>query len=258
MLFKRNEMRSLRSEVGYNGMMLYTLDQEQVCIAYNVNGENYTLRNEPAIYWKIKEDNFHCNYSDNYSKKELTFLIIRVILEIGIPTIILNICSYLNLLTPHTRGSLFFFLLSLGYILECSIFKGLKRRKSIQGKFLLSWRGALNMALNALEKKNYPPTLEEIKKCSIYRINKDYHLSPNEISSIFFLFLSIALLMPTGLSLIISIPILIFLFCLAYKTALFGLLRLTFVVTPDLCELKMAKDLIDFWYSVSYKKTPVK
>lgn len=253
MLFKkRNEIRSIRSDVGYHGMMLYSPDQEQVCIAYDVNGDTYTLRAESAFFWKGKEDCFHYNsYHENYNDKESTYLLVRLMSEGLIPIIILCICNYLNLLTPYLSTGIYFFLISFGYILEYSILKGLKRRKSMKGIFLLRWRGALNMALNAFEKKNYPPTLEEIKKCSIYRINRDYHLSPDEVCALLFLFFSILFFMPNKLALIVAIPILIFLFLLAYKTALFGLLRLTYVATPNVYELKMARDLIEFWYSVS-------
>ena len=251
MLLKRNEIRSIRSDVGYNGMILYTPDQEQVCIAYDANGDTYTLRNEPAIFWKEKEDSFHYSYYEN-NKKEATYLLIRVILEFIAPIIIVGICTSFNLLTPSLRAGIYFFLFSFGSILENSILIGLKRRKSMKGIFLLKWRGALNMALNAFEKKHYPPTLDEIKKYSIYRINRDYHINPGEILALFFLFLAMAFFMPSKLALIVAIPILIFLFWLSYKTALFGVLRLTYVATPDVYELKMARDLIEFWYSVSY------
>lgn len=246
--------RSIRSEVGYNGMMLYTPDQEQVCIAYDdANGDTYTLRNEPAIFWKEKADSFHyrCYEIYNYNK-EATYLLIRVILEFWVPFIIVGICTYLNLLTPYFRAGIYFFLFSFGSILENSILIGLKRRKSMKGIFLLKYRGALNMALNAFEKKHYPPSLEEIKKYSIFRININYHLYPGEILALFFLFLSMAFFMPSKFALIVVIPILVFLFLLACKTALFGVLRLTYVATPDVYELKMARDLIEFWYSVSY------
>lgn len=254
MLFKKkNTLRSIRSGVGYNGMLLYTPDKKQVCIAYDVTGTSYTVRNEPATSWQIKEDFFHDNYHDSYTRKEFNFLLVRLTLEILIPVIFLVVCNRMNLLPFRSRIGIYLLLVSLGYILEYSIIRGLKRKQTKKGNMIMKWRGALNMALNAFDKKQSPPTLEEIQKCYIYRINPEYGLSPGEISSIFFMFLSILCFIPTLTIQLISIPILFCIFVLAYKTALFGVLRLTFVTTPDLYEIKMARDLIAFWYSVSYK-----
>lgn len=253
MLFKKKNTRSIRSRVGHNGMLLYTPDEKQVCIAYDSTGDSYTVRNEPATLWQIKEDNYHDSYLDSYTKKEFNFLLVRLILEIFIPIVFISICNKMNILPVRSRAGIYLLLFSLGFILEYSIIKGLKRRKTEKGRRIMKWRGALNMTLNAFDKKEIPPTLEEIQKCSIYRVNTEYHLSPGEIVAIFFLFLAISCFMPTLTIQLVSIPILFGIFIFAYQTALFGVLRLTFVTTPDLYELKMARDLIDFWYLVSYK-----
>ena len=65
MLFKMKNTRSIRSGVGHNGMLLYTPDRKQVCIAYDSTGDSYTVRNEPATLWQIKEDNYHDSYLDS-------------------------------------------------------------------------------------------------------------------------------------------------------------------------------------------------
>lgn len=253
MVKKRNE---IRSTVGSRGMMIYTPDQSQVCIACDLNGDSYNIRNEPAYLWEGREELFHITYEENYLPRESIGLIIRLLVEfmaVGFLGPILRVTKIFS-----ERQSIGIVLLAYGliYILEFSIFRGLQRRKSERGRMLLRLRGALNKAINAFEKKGKEPTLEDVKKASIFRADRDRYLQPHELAGIFLVFAAISFFMPTVILQIISIPILVFIMIMAYKTSLFGVLRLTYVAPPNQYELKMAQNLVEFWYSVSYKDSP--
>ena len=253
MIKKKNE---IRSAIGNRGMMIYTPDQTQVCIAYDLNGDSYSIRNEPAEFWKAREELFHINYHDKYTPKEIRNLIIRLIVEFMTAGFLPTILREMSNLLPRQIVGISFFSYALIYILEFSIFKGLKRRKSERGRMLLRWRGALNKAINAFEKNGRVPTFDEVEKASMYRSDRYCHIDSYEISGILFTFASISFFMPTVRLQIMSIPILIFITILACKTSLFGVLRLTYVAPPEPYELKIACNLVDFWFSVSYKDSP--
>ena len=246
---RKNQIRSC---VGPSGMLIYTPDQMQVCIAYDVNGSRFTLRNEPAYCWSGKEELFKLTYFDEHTKKETIFLVIRFFIEFfGVSFLPIFLKQYLPV---RQIIGLHFFLFATIYIFEFSILKGMQRRKSEKGRALLRWQGALNKAINAFEKKN-ELSFEEIKKASKYRDYKDIYMEPYEIAGIFFFFVSISFFMPTILLQFMSIPILVILAINAYKTSFFGILRCTYVAEPEEYELKMAHSLIEFWNSVSNSNT---
>lgn len=114
-------------------------------------------------------------------------------------------------------------------------------------------RGALNKALNAFEKKGDVPTFEEIKAASLYRGDRDRFLEPYEILGIICLMVSISFFSPTLWIQIVSIPFVLVLTWIAYKTSIFGVMKLTSVVEPEDYEMKMAGDLVYFWYTISFK-----
>ena len=68
--------KMIRSSVVPAGMLIYTPDQKQVCIAHNVNGNHYTLRNEPAFFWDGQEELFRLTYFDEYTRRESIFLFV--------------------------------------------------------------------------------------------------------------------------------------------------------------------------------------
>lgn len=244
----------IRSCVGPTGMLIYTPDQEQVCIAYDVNGNQFTLRNEPAFCWYGKEELFKLKYFDEYSEKETIFVVIRFIIEFfGASFLPLFLKSYISI---RQVIGLYFFLFATIYILEFSILKGIQRRKSKKGRALLRWQGALNKAINAFE-KNEELSFEDVKKASIYRKYKDCFMEPYEIVGVLFFFVSISFFMPTILLQLISIPVLISLTITAYQTSFFGILKLTYVAEPEEYEMRMAHSLIEFWKSVSYSNAPI-
>ena len=72
----------IRSTVGVHGMMIYTPDQSQVCIAYDKNGDGYTIKNEPACLWEGKEEIFHSFCSDSYVERGMLSTLIRLTCEI--------------------------------------------------------------------------------------------------------------------------------------------------------------------------------
>lgn len=246
MLFRKSKIRSLKSGVGYNGMFLYTPNQRNVCIA-SIKGDDYTIRSESQNSWVIKEDYFM--YDSSYTNQVSKLQLFRVIFEFMVPVIFLIISTFMDLLDLRMRTGIYFLLIDLGYILEYLIIKRLSKKKSLH----LKLRRALNMALNAFEKKNSPPSLEEIQKCSFFRWNR-YAMSPGETMIIIFSLLVIFFVMPTFKMQLIALPLLICIFVLAFKTAFFGVFLLADVASPNTYEMKIARDLIDFWYS-SYKKS---
>ena len=253
-MLKRKER--IRSTVGFNGMMIYTPNQEQVCIAYASNEDLYSIRNEPAIFWRGREELFHLKKFDKYSPKEIRNTIMRITVEGLLIILIQRFLNNTTLFSIRTVIGINLLLYAVFYILELSIFKGIHRRKSERGRALLKWRGALNMAINAFEKHGRVPTLEEVNSSSKYRANPDYFMEPHEMVSISFIFIAISFFMPTITIQIISIPILICIAISAYKTSLFGVLRLTYVLAPDLYEKRMARDLVEYWHSISHKDSP--
>ena len=247
--------KMIRSSVGPTGMLIYTPDQKQVCIAYNVNGNHYTLRNEPAFFWDGQEELFRLTYFDEYTRKESIFLFVRLIIEF----MVVGFLPYFlqNHISTRQLIGLTFFLFSMIYIFEFAILKGIQRRKSKKGLALLRWQGALNKAINAYEKTQKAPSLKEVQNASIYRKYKDDYEEPNEVAGVIFFFISVSFFMPTVLLQIISIPILIYLTLYAYKTSFFGILRCTYAIEPPLYEMQMACDLIDFWLTISNSNTPI-
>lgn len=245
----------IRSTVGARGMMIYTPDQSQVCIAYDVDGDKYTVKNEPACLWETKEELFHAFLFDEYTTKETIFIFIRLSLEILFATFLpMVLKNFFDLPVKYYIGFYFSFY-SFIYLLEFSILSGLHRRKSRRGQDILRWRGALNKAINAFEHYHRPPQQDEIKRASIYRHDKDRYMKPHEVSGVFFAFLSVPFFMPNIALSIISIPIVILIAIMAYQTSFFGLLKLTSVAEPTKYEIQMAETLIDYWYSISYKNT---
>lgn len=245
----------IRSSVGPTGMLIYTPDQKQVCIAYDVKGNHYTLRNEPAFFWDGREELFRLKYFDEYTMKESIFLFVRLIVEFMVAGFLPYFLQ--NHVPTRQLIGLTSFLFSMIYIFEFAILKGFQRRKSKKGLALLRWQGALNKAINAFEKTHKSPSLKEVQKASIYRKYKDDYEEPNEVVGVLFFFISVSFFMPTVLLQIISLPILILLALYAYRTSFFGILRCTYVIEPDLYEMQMARDLIDFWLEVSNSNTPI-
>lgn len=247
----------VRSAIGRSGMMIYTPNQREACIAYENGESSYTIRNESAFFWSGREELFHITYCNDYTKKEERNFLLRIAIELIIIYILpfLLVDSIANL-SIRTRIGIQLLLISFFYILEFSILKGFHRRKFEEGKKMAKMRGALNKAINAFEKINKVPTLEEIRKASIYRMNPNYHLLPQEIASVIFIFTAISFFMPTVTIQIITIPVLIWLMLLGLKTSLFGILTLSYTMAPETYELEMASDLIAFWFSVSYKDSP--
>ncbi len=249
----------IRSVVGYKGMIIYTPDQKQVCIAYDKDGNSYNIRNEPSFLWYGKEELFYLTYIEERTPKESRNLFIRLILEflvIGFLPYLLSMLNIFTFLKPRQIMGMQMALCAIVFIIEFSIWKGIKKRKSENEKVLLKWRGALNMAINSFEKQGKPPTLEEAKKSSIYRADRNYNMHPNEIVGIIFVFLSISFFMPTVLIQLITLPVLILVAKMAFSTSLFGIMSLTNVLFPELYELKMACDLVEFWYEISFN-TPI-
>lgn len=245
----------IRSSVGPTGMLIYTPDEQQVCIAYDVNGSRYTLRNEPAFLWSGKEEIFRLSYFDNYTEKEAIFLSIRLLVEfLGVSFLPQFLKDYVPI---RQIIGLYFFLFAAIYIVEFAILRGRQRRKSERGRALLRWQGALNKAINAFEKKHELPSFEEIQKASKYRGYKDSYMEPHEIVGVLFFFVSISFFMPTVFWQLVSIPVLVLLTISAYRTSFFGILRCTYVAEPEIYESQMAHSLIEFWESVSNSNTIV-
>lgn len=245
----------IRSSVGTRGMMIYTPDQSQVCIAYDINGDNYTIKNEPACLWEGKEELFHAFLYEEYTTKETICIFVRLALEILFATFLPIILKHFFDIPARLYIGFYFSFYSFIYLLEFSILAGLHRRKTKAGQSLLRWRGALNKAINAFEKYHRPPLKHEIERASIYRHDKDRYMKPHEISGVFFAFLSVPFFMPTIALSIISVPILILLIIVAYQTSFFGLLKLTSVAEPTEYEIQMSENLMDYWFSLSYKNT---
>lgn len=248
-----NLKKEIRSTVGPRGMMIYTPDQSEVCIAYEMSGSSYTLKNEPAYLWEGREELFHLRNFEEYSGKEALILTVRFAIELFIATFLPGVLSNAVQLRTRTTIGLSFLLYSLVYIFEFSIMRGLKKQKSEKGKSIMRWRGALNKSINAFEKKKDLPTVDEIKSANLYRSDKDRYMEPCEISGIFFLMIAVSFFMPTLIIQLISIPLIICFTILVYKTSMFGLMRITHVLEPGDYEIQMASDLICFWYTISYK-----
>lgn len=245
----------IRSTVGIEGMMIYTLDRQQVCIAYDVDGRSYLLRNEPAGLWIGREELFHMTYHGDDTLNGIRSLFARMLAYALVLTTMPWLLNLFNLPSRQKAG-IQLLMMSFIYIFEFSILKGIHQRNSERGRRSLRLRAALNMALNAFEQKGEVPTLQEMKKASIYRGNPDYHMKEYEMVAILFTFCSIWLFLPTTLMQIVSIPILIYGLIKAFRTSLFGLLKITYVMAPNSYEMEMACDLIEFWFSISCKDSP--
>lgn len=251
--------KTIRSTAGRKGMMLFTLDQKEVCIAYDIDGENYTLRNEPAIFWKNREEAYEVIHMDYCEPKKARKKLIRIILEVIFLGCLPAILTKMRIVSPFYCAGICFLLWGIFYLLEFNILKDVQRKKTPQGMQKAKYRGALNKALNSMEKTGINSlTLEQVKKASLYRKDRNYNLKPEEIDGIFFLFLSVWCFMPSVTLRIASIPVLIIMMIWAYKTSLFGLLTLTSVAKPDEYEIKMAYELVKFWHDISYSELPEK
>lgn len=244
--------KKIRSVTGPQGMMIYTPDGKQACIADKITGTSYTLRTEPSYFWYDQEELFNITYLDHFTKKQTIALIVRLSVEMIAALCIPMVLK--SMLTNRQSTALYLLLISISYILEFSIFRGMRRSRTIKGRNTYAMRGALNKALNAYEKKGRA-TVEYAKKCSIYRQNATF-LEPHEASAVILLFVSISFLMPNFTIQLVLIPLWIGLIVLGCKTSLFGLLRVTSVVQPSEYELKIACELVEFWHTISYSKAP--
>ena len=245
----------IRSTVGVHGMMIYTPDQSQVCIAYDKNGDGYTIKNEPACLWEGKEEIFHSFCSDSYVESGMLSTLIRLTCEIMFALFFPMILRNFFDVPIRICIGFYFFTYSFIYLFEFSILNGLYKRKTEIGQAILRWQGALNKAINAFEEHHRPPLQKEIEQANIYRHDKDRYMKPHESVGILFAFLSVPFFMPTITLSVISIPVAIFLTILAYQTSFFGLLKLTSVAKPTKHELQMAESLMEYWFSISYKNT---
>lgn len=245
----------IRSSVTLGGMILYTPDQSEACVALETNGDGFKVKNEPAVLWTGKEEMFNLMYYDTYSEKEAIFLILRLIVEFFSASFFpLLAQKYTTLSAPVIIG-ITILLYSMVYIFEFSIMKGIHRRKTSRGKKLSQRRAALNMTLNAFEEYHRIPSKEEIQRASMYRADKDHNMGSHESVGILFAFASIPFFMPNIFMAMVSIPIIIILMIYAYKTSFFGLLKLTSVAIPEKYDLDMAEQLVTFWYQLSYGTT---
>lgn len=248
-----NLKREIRYAVGPYGMIVYTPDKSQACIAYDVDGSNYILKNEPAILWKGREELFYLRNFEEYTPKEGIFLFIRMLLSMFAVSIFQTILKKYTTLSLQNVAGLSYLGYALIYLFEFSIMVGFKRRKSERGRRLMRLKGALNKAINAFEKKQAPPTIEEIKKASLYKSERDHHMKPNEIAGLVLIGVAIFMFIPTTKLQIILLPMVIIIEMVLYKTSIFGLLRVTQVLEPTEYEIIIATSLIEFWYEISYK-----
>lgn len=245
----------IRSSVFVRGMILYTPDQGEACVALEKDDSSFKIKNEPSVLWKGKEDLFDFMYYDTYSQKEAIFLILRLIIEFFGASFFPVFAQKYTMLSVSSIIGGTLLLYSMIYIFEFSIMKGIHRSKNSRGKRLLQKRAALNMVINAFEEYHRIPSKEEIQRASMYRADKDYHMQPHEFVGILFTFASIPFFMPNIIIAMVSVPIIIILIILAYKTSFFGLLKLTSVAIPEKYDLDMAESLIEFWYQLSYGTT---
>lgn len=251
--------KRIRSGVGSKGMMLFTLDQKEACIAYDIDGTSYSLRNEPAIFWDYREEAYELTHIDYSESKEERKVLIRIVLEGFLIVCLQTILEETKIVSAFYGAGIGILLWGIFFILEFNIFKCIQRKKTPQGIRMAKYRGALNKALNAMEKNGFKAlSLEKVKKASLYRKDRIYISTPQELLGIFFLFLSVWLFIPSNTLMIASIPFFIIMLVWAYKTSLFGVLTLASVAEPDEYEIKMAYELVKFWYDVSYSELPEK
>ena len=239
----------IRSGVGPNGMLVYLPKKEEVGVVYDRDGDSYKITIQPSWMWTGREELFNALYFDEMSKKDNVILVIRIILEVTGISIFPVIIKQFYVASFRQSLGISLLTIALFYFLEFCFFTGLRRKKSHRGRRLLKYRGALNKALNAMEKYNTIPTIEQIKKASKYRANPDYNMTPHQIIVILFVVSGLSFMMPSLLIQLASIPIFILFTIQAFKTSLFGLLHLTYVAEPEEYEMKMARDLLDFCFS---------
>lgn len=244
-----------KQQINFNvtprGMILYTPDKKDVCIAHALDESSYSISSIPYLLWKFQE--IHNSYDFLMTEKQALFSILRLMVEILIASLLPNILkNYFALSFRHALG-IFCLLYGFAFLFEFSICNNLRMKKTEKGKQLLRCSGALNMVLNAYEKSGNIPTLKEAQKASIYRINKGIFLSSSKKMGIFSFVISFTFFLPLLVQLLF-IPIWIVVLVQAFKTSLFGLLQIPYVAKPTEYELKMACDLVKFWHGLVHEE----
>lgn len=248
--------KKIRLAVGINGMILYTPDQSKVCTLMEDNEESFTIREEPRFLREGSEEFFYTSFFNPFSDKQKVFLFIRLVIEISLIILSTFVITGNSFLSVRNMVVIYALIFALFFYLEFSLFQRLQKAKSKSAKTILRYRGALHKALNAFKKLQRPPSLEEIKKANKYGNYEEHHLTPYDVFFIVPLFVAIIFSIPNIFIQIISIPIFIIIAIRTYQSSFFGLLRINYVAEPEEYEMKMARELVEFWFYISFSNTP--
>ena len=138
------------------GIGIYTPDLRKACVLTEQGQKRYTLMELPAVLCTGREELYYMRSMIWYTKKESIWMVIRQILWISFLVMFFYFFKYLSSI-PVSRFTVGMYILCLTcYIYFEFIFQiGRLKQKSVAGKQIAKWQGALNKTISAFKKRKH-------------------------------------------------------------------------------------------------------